>query len=71
MRLGVHGPLTLSVKRKSDVGWFLALLEMLTRFMEDAQAMSRAVRWGDVAYIEDMAARGRKIPRSLIDLKQA
>ncbi len=24
-----------------------ALLEMLARFMEDAQAMARAVRWGD------------------------
>jgi cyclohexadieny/prephenate dehydrogenase len=31
-----------------------ALLEMLTRFMEDAQAMSRAVRWGDAAYIEEL-----------------
>ena len=30
-----------------------ALLEMLARFMEDAQAMARAVRWGDAAYIED------------------
>ena len=29
-----------------------ALLEMLGRFMEDAQAMARAVRWGDAAYIE-------------------
>ena len=48
-----------------------ALLEMLARFMEDAQAMSRAVRWGDTAYIEDMAERGRKIRRSLIELKQA
>ena len=26
---------------------------MLQRFMEDAQAMARAVRWGDTAYIED------------------
>ena len=48
-----------------------ALLEMLARFMEDAQAMSRAVRWGDAAYIEDMVERGRKIRRSLIELKQA
>ena len=47
-----------------------ALLEMLARFMEDAQAMSRAVRWGDAAYIEDMVERGRKIRRSLIELKQ-
>ena len=48
-----------------------ALLEMLARFMEDAQAMSRAVRWGDAAYIEDMVERGRKIRRSLIEIKQA
>jgi cyclohexadieny/prephenate dehydrogenase len=48
-----------------------ALLEMLARFMEDAQAMSRAVRWGDAAYIEDKVERGRKIRRSLIEQKQA
>ena len=48
-----------------------ALLEMLARFTEDAQAMARAVRWGDTAYIEDKINRGRKIRRSLIELKQA
>ncbi len=48
-----------------------ALLEMLARFMEDAQAMARAVRWGDAAYIEDKILRGRKIRRSLIELNQA
>ena len=48
-----------------------ALLEMLARFTEDAQAMARAVRWGDTAYIEDRIERGRKIRRSLIELKQA
>ena len=48
-----------------------ALLEMLARFLEDAQAMARAVRWGDAAYIEDKVERGRKIRRSLIELKQA
>ena len=48
-----------------------ALLEMLARFMEDAQAMARAVRWGDGAYIEDKIHRGRRIRRSLIELKQA
>jgi len=48
-----------------------ALLEMLARFTEDAQAMARAVRWGDTAYIEDRVERGRKIRRSLIELKQA
>ena len=48
-----------------------ALLEMLARFLEDAQAMARAVRWGDADYIEDKVGRGRKIRRSLIELKQA
>ena len=48
-----------------------ALLEMLARFTEDAQAMARAVRWGDGAYIEDKIMRGRRIRRSLIALKQA
>src|SRR6202041_2791053 len=48
-----------------------ALLEMLARFMEDAQAMARAVRWGDPTYIEDRIQRGRVIRRSLIELKQA
>jgi len=48
-----------------------ALLEMLARFMEDAQAMARAVRWGDPGYIEESIKRGRKIRRSLIEMKQA
>ena len=48
-----------------------ALLEMLARFTEDAQAMARAVRWGDSNYIEDKIHRGRVIRRSLIELKQA
>jgi cyclohexadieny/prephenate dehydrogenase len=48
-----------------------ALLEMLARFSEDAQAMARAVRWGDTAYIEDKIMRSRNIRRSLIELKQA
>ncbi len=48
-----------------------ALLEMLARFTEDAQAMARAVRWGDAAYIEESVQRGRRIRRSLIEMKQA
>jgi cyclohexadieny/prephenate dehydrogenase len=48
-----------------------ALLEMLARFTEDAQAMARAVRWGDAAYIEDKIQRSRGIRKSLIELKQA
>ncbi len=48
-----------------------ALLEMLARFSEDAQAMARAVRRGEVDYIEDKINRSRKIRKSLIDLNQA
>ena len=48
-----------------------ALLEMLQRFMEDAQAMARAVRWGDAEYIEDRVERGRRIRKSLIQQNQA
>ena len=48
-----------------------ALLEMLARFMEDAQAMGRAVRWGDPSYIEERVKLGRRIRHSLIELKQA
>lgn len=48
-----------------------AVLEMLARFSEDAQAMARAIRWGDTTYIEDKINRSRKIRQSLIDLKQA
>lgn len=48
-----------------------ALLEMLARFMEDAQAMARAIRWGDEAYIVDRIERGRKIRKSLIENQQA
>ena len=48
-----------------------ALLEMLARFTEDAQAMARAIRWGDANYIEDKVNRSRKLRQNLIDLKQA
>lgn len=48
-----------------------ALLEMFSRFSEDAQAFARAVRWGDTGYIEDKINRSRKIRKSLIDIKQA
>ena len=48
-----------------------ALLEMLARFTEDAQAMARPCRWGDGAYIEDRIERGRGIRRGLIELNQA
>ncbi|NKE45189.1 prephenate/arogenate dehydrogenase family protein [Roseomonas frigidaquae] len=48
-----------------------ALLEMLARFTEDAQALGRAVRWGEAGFIEDRIQRGRKIRTGLIERKQA
>lgn len=48
-----------------------AVLEMLARFLEDAQAMARAIRWGDSDYIVDRIERGRAIRRSLIENRQA
>nr|WP_086634918.1 prephenate dehydrogenase/arogenate dehydrogenase family protein [Acetobacter sp. DsW_059] len=48
-----------------------ALLEMLARFTEDAQAMARAIRWADEEYIVDRIERGRKIRKSLIQNRQA
>jgi cyclohexadieny/prephenate dehydrogenase len=48
-----------------------ALLEMLGRFVEDAHALGRAVRWGQADYIEDRINRGRKIRRGLIERHQA
>ncbi len=48
-----------------------ALLEMLDRFTGDAEAMAQAVRQGDGAYIEAKVERGRRIRRSLVELRQA
>ena len=48
-----------------------ALLEMLARFTEDAQALGRAVRWGEAEFIEDRIRRGRRIRRGLIERHQA
>jgi cyclohexadieny/prephenate dehydrogenase len=48
-----------------------AVLEMLSRFSEDAHAFGRAIRRGEVGFIEDRIERGRKIRRSLIERKQA
>jgi cyclohexadieny/prephenate dehydrogenase len=48
-----------------------AVLEMLSRFAEDAHAFGRAIRRGEAGFIEDRIKRGRKIRRSLIERKQA
>ncbi|PYD63125.1 prephenate/arogenate dehydrogenase family protein [Gluconacetobacter entanii] len=48
-----------------------ALLEMLDRFMADAQAMADAIRRGDDTIIVDRITRGRAIRRTLIENHQA
>jgi cyclohexadieny/prephenate dehydrogenase len=48
-----------------------AVLEMLARFTEDAQAFGRAIRRGEEEFIEDRIRRGRKIRSGLIERKQA
>jgi len=48
-----------------------AVLEMLARFTEDAQAFGRAIRRGEAGFIEDRIERGRKIRQGLIERKQA
>jgi cyclohexadieny/prephenate dehydrogenase len=48
-----------------------AVLEMLARFIEDAHAFGRAVRYGQADFIEDRIRRGRKIRREIIERKQA
>ncbi|MDI2091051.1 prephenate dehydrogenase/arogenate dehydrogenase family protein [Commensalibacter oyaizuii] len=47
-----------------------AILEMLARFTEDAQAMAKAIRWKDEDYITQTIQKGRRIRKSLIDNKQ-
>lgn len=47
-----------------------AILEMLARFTEDAQAMAKAIRWKDEDYITETIQKGRRIRKSLIDNKQ-
>ncbi|GAB6967299.1 prephenate/arogenate dehydrogenase family protein [Komagataeibacter kakiaceti JCM 25156] len=48
-----------------------ALLEMLDRFIADAQAMGNAIRTGDEDVIVRRIKRGRAIRRSLIENRQA
>lgn len=48
-----------------------AVLEMLARFTEDAQAFGRAIRWGQEEFIVDRIQRGRKIRKELIEHRQA
>ncbi len=43
-----------------------AVLEILARFTEDLQALSRAIRWGEADKLEDLFSRTREIRRGVI-----
>jgi cyclohexadieny/prephenate dehydrogenase len=47
-----------------------AVLEILGRFTEDLQALSRAIRWGDGEALEALFTRTREIRRGVIDAGQ-
>ncbi len=47
-----------------------AVLEILGRFTEDLQALSRAIRWGEGDKLEELFTRTREIRRSVIDAGQ-
>jgi cyclohexadieny/prephenate dehydrogenase len=47
-----------------------AVLEILGRFTEDLQALSRAIRWGEGDKLEELFTRTREIRRGVIDAGQ-
>ncbi|HEY5107650.1 MAG TPA: prephenate/arogenate dehydrogenase family protein [Caulobacteraceae bacterium] len=47
-----------------------AVLEILGRFTEDLQALSRAIRWGEGEKLEDLFTRTREIRRGVIEAGQ-
>jgi len=47
-----------------------AVLEILGRFNEDLQALSRAIRWGDGDKLQDLFTRTRAIRRGIIEAGQ-
>ena len=47
-----------------------AVLEILGRFTEDLQALSRAIRWGEGEKLEELFTRTREIRRGVIDAGQ-
>jgi cyclohexadieny/prephenate dehydrogenase len=47
-----------------------AVLEILGRFTEDLQALSRAIRWGEGDKLFELFTRTRSIRRSVIDAGQ-
>jgi cyclohexadieny/prephenate dehydrogenase len=47
-----------------------AVLEILRRFTEDLQALSRAIRWGEGDKLQELFTRTREIRRGVIDAGQ-
>ena len=47
-----------------------AVLEILGRFTEDLQALSRAIRWGEGDKLEELFTRTRTIRRGIISAGQ-
>jgi cyclohexadieny/prephenate dehydrogenase len=47
-----------------------AVLEILGRFTEDLQALSRAIRWGEGDKLQELFSRTREIRRGVIDAGQ-
>ena len=47
-----------------------AVLEILGRFTEDLQALSRAIRWGEGEKLEELFTRTRAIRRSVVEAGQ-
>ena len=47
-----------------------AVLEILGRFTEDLQALSRSIRWGEGDRLEELFTRTREIRRGIIDAGQ-
>ena len=47
-----------------------AVLEILGRFTEDLQALSRAIRWGEAENLQELFTRTREIRRGIIDAGQ-
>ncbi len=47
-----------------------AVLDVLARFTEDLQALSRAIRWGEGDKLHDLFSRTREIRTGVIALGQ-
>ncbi len=47
-----------------------AVLEILARFTEDLQALSRAIRWGEADKLQELFTRTREIRRGVIAMGQ-